>query len=226
MDAPLVLPAADDRALTRAGEILRDGGLVVLPTDTVYGLAAALDRPGALRRVYEAKGRPEAKELPVLLASASAIEAVAPRPEPAITRFAEQFWPGPLTIVVPARAGLPAEVLGPGGTVGVRVPDHPIALRLIDLAGGALAVTSANRSGAQAATTAADAIAQLGAAVDLILDGGMTSGGRASTVAGFEGGRLRIFRDGPISADVLERAWTTALAATHESSADLVPEGT
>src|SRR5687767_13504314 len=140
MSAPEILPIASKAAVARAAAVLRGGGLVVVPTDTVYGLAAALDRPEALRRIYEVKGRTASKPLPVLLSEPSALSLAAAEPCPAIVRFAERFWPGPLTLVIPARGDLPAAVVGPDGTVGVRVPDRDDARRLISLAGGALAV--------------------------------------------------------------------------------------
>ena len=206
MTAPLVL-SADDRALARAARLLREGGLVVLPTDTVYGLAAALDRPDALRRIYVAKGRPDTKTLPILLSNPERMALVAVVADPAVARFAAAFWPGPLTVALPARAGLPPEVLGPGDTVGVRVPDHPVARRLIEQAGGALAVTSANRSGGPATTTAAGAAGELGDEVDLVLDGGTAPGGTASTVVRFDAGWPRIVRQGPLGVAELEATW-------------------
>jgi L-threonylcarbamoyladenylate synthase len=207
MGEPLILPAAESGATERAANVLRTGGLVALPTDTVYGLAAALDRPDALRRIFEVKGRPEARSLPVLLDGPDALSLISDDSAPELRRFAARFWPGPLTLAVPARPGLPEEVLGPGTTVGVRVPDHDAARALCAAVGGALAVTSANRSGEPPARTAREVFEQLGLGVDLILDGGRTPGGIASTVVGFRSGDVVIHRDGPIARVDVESAW-------------------
>jgi L-threonylcarbamoyladenylate synthase len=207
MDEPLILPAGEPGSIERAAGVLRAGGVVAMPTDTVYGLAAALDRLDALRRIFEVKGRPEAKSLPVLLAGSDSLSLVSEDGAPELLRFAARFWPGPLTLAVPARTGLPDELLGPGGTVGVRVPDLTVARALCAAVGGALAVTSANRSGEPPACTAGEVVEQLGRAVDLILDGGRTAGGVASTVVGFRSGEVMVFRDGPISRSAVESAW-------------------
>jgi L-threonylcarbamoyladenylate synthase len=210
MAYPEILSIANEDAAVRAATVLHAGGLVVVPTDTVYGLAAALDRPDALRRIYEVKGRSETNPLPVLLAEPAMFALAGAEPAPVMVRFAEQFWPGPLTLVVPARLDLPAEVVGPGRSVGLRVPDQDGARRVISLAGGALAVTSANRSGQPPAESAHECLSYFGSSVDLILDGGPSPGGTASTVARVADGHIEILRAGPILLAELERAWTEA----------------
>lgn len=210
MIAPEILPIASESAVARAAAVLRAGGLVIIPTDTVYGLAAALDRPNALRRIYEVKDRSTLKPLPVLLSDPGMLPLAAAEPTPAIVRFAARFWPGPLTLVIPARVDLPTAVVGPDGTTGVRVPDRDDTRRLIALAGGALAVTSANRSGQPPAESAIDSLDRLGARVDMILDGGQSPGGLASTVARIAGGRIELLREGPIRLAPLENAWNEA----------------
>ena len=212
MGEPLILNVTEPGAIERAAGLLRSGGLVALPTDTVYGLAASLYRPDALRRIFEVKSRPEARSLPVLLAEPDALSLVSDDATPELLRFAARFWPGPLTLAVPARAGLPEELLGPGGTVGVRVPDHEAARALCAAVGGALAVTSANRSGEPPARTAGQVVEQLRHGVNLILDGGQTAGGVASTVVGFRSGEVAIYRDGPIAPEDLESAWREVAA--------------
>jgi L-threonylcarbamoyladenylate synthase len=207
---PAIVPA-DDAGIARAIRCLRDGGLVALPTDTVYGLAASLDRPRALQRIFAVKGRAEVKNLPVLLSDRDDLAQVAIELPPNYERLVVRFWPGPLTIAVQARLGLSPTVLAPDGTVGVRVPDDPIARRVIERIGGALAVTSANRSGEAPATTAAAVLDQLGVAVDLILDAGPTKGGVASTVIRLDReGTLHVLRAGAIPREALERALSDA----------------
>lgn len=209
------VPLLDARradAVARTIAVLAAGGVVAFPTDTVYGLAASLARPEALRRVYRVKGRPGDKPLPVLLGDRAALGVVAAEVEPRVERLLGRWWPGPLTVVLPAHDGLPPEVIGPGRTVGVRVPDHALARAVIAGAGGALAVTSANRSGAPAATEAAQVVADLGSALDLVLDGGPATGGVASTVVAVGGGELAVLREGALPTAALLAAW-------HEGSA-------
>ncbi len=177
-----VLDAEDVTAVEEAAAIVRRGGIVVLPTDTVYGVAAGLDQPGALDRIFACKGRPIDQTLPVLLGSFYSLDRVANEPSPAVRRLMEYYWPGALTIVIPAKPGLPRAIVGPGETVGVRVPADRSARALIDLAGGALAVTSANRTGEPPALDAESAVRSLGETVDAILDGGPMIGNSASTV--------------------------------------------
>jgi L-threonylcarbamoyladenylate synthase len=178
-----------------------------MPTDTVYGLAAALDRPAALRRVFTAKGRAETKPLPILLGSRELLGQVAAELRSDVVRFVARFWPGPLTVAIPARPGLPPEVLALDGTVGVRVPDDPLARRILLYAGGALAVTSANPSGAPPATTATEVRDQLGDAVDLIVDGGTSRGGVASTVVRLDEAGVVVLRRGTIAEHDVREAW-------------------
>lgn len=194
---------AVEQAIARLGE----GGLVSFPTDTVYALAASLAHPAALDRIFAVKGRPRAKPVPVLIAAPNALDRVALDPAPAVVQLLARFWPGGVTVVLPARSELPTSVLGSDRSVAVRLPDHAVAVAIIGRAGGALAATSANRSGRPPALDAAEVQRQLGGAVDLILDGGPTPGALASTVIGFNGEELRILREGPIPRCQLEAAW-------------------
>ena len=166
----------------RAIEALRGGDLVVIPTDTVYGLAVDLGAPDGVRRVFEAKGRPEFRPLPVLASSLTALDSVAEL-DVAGRRLAERYWPGPLTLVVRRAAGFET-FLGQGGeeTVAVRIPDHPIALAILE-ATGPLAVTSANASGAQPAETVDAARAALSDSVSLYVDAGPCSGAPSTIVS-------------------------------------------
>jgi L-threonylcarbamoyladenylate synthase len=179
-----------------AAEALRAGALIVLPTDTVYGIASALEA-AAISRIFDAKQRPPERAVPVLLADVDAVMLVAREfPDPA-RRLAEAFWPGPLTLVLPKRDDLPAN-LSYLPTVGVRVPDHAGTRSIIAAAGGALAVTSANRSDQPPACSTQEAVRYLADAVAIYLDGGPSPGGVASTVVAFEGDELRILREGPL----------------------------
>jgi L-threonylcarbamoyladenylate synthase len=184
-------------AVRLAAEALGAGELIVLPTDTVYGVGSALETT-AISRMFEAKQRPPERAIPVLLADADAVTLVAREfPGPA-RRLAEAFWPGPLTLVLPKRDDLPAN-LSHLPTVGVRVPDHAGARAIIAAADGALAVTSANRSDQPPACSIQEAVAYLADAVVIYLDGGPSPEGVASTVVAFEGNELRILREGPLS---------------------------
>lgn len=202
MAATILLPAADPQALLKAKAILVEGGAVAFPTDTVYGLAADLYNEAAIQRLFEIKLRPPDKAIPVLLGSPEDMDKVANEPSPLALRLAEKHWPGALTLVLPRKPGLP-EILSPLPTIGVRIPDHPIAIALLQ-ATGPLAVTSANRSGHENAITADEVLAQLGGRVDLILDGGQTPGGTPSTVVELTSETPKILRQGPVEIDLTD----------------------
>ncbi len=203
----VTIAANDPQALPWALEALERGALVAIPTDTVYGLAARLDRPEALARLYEAKGRPADRALPVLLSNADLIsELTVGMPAPT-EEFVGRFWPGPLTVVLPRGPRVPDLVTAGGDTVGLRMPRHPFALALIEGCGGALAVTSANRSGEPDLRDPRAVEAALGEAVELVIDGGLTPGGRASTVIALAPDGPRILREGPVEEAILRTAW-------------------
>lgn len=199
----LVLDAAAPGNLRQAADVLRQGGLVAFPTDTVYGLGALAFDGAAVARIYAAKDRRLEKGIPVLIASAAELPLVAATITNRTVRLVQQFWPGPLTIVVPKNPSVPETVAGP--TVGVRVPDHTAARGLLALS-GPLAVTSANISGAQSPATAEAVLNQLDGRVEIVLDGGSTPGGIPSTVVDCTGEELIIVREGPISLDDLRAA--------------------
>jgi len=201
-----VIAANDAAAVDEAARVLREGGLVVFPTDTVYGVGAAVDRPDAVARLYVAKGRPLDRPIPVLIADLDQLERLARDVNDAILRLARRFWPGALTIVVPAQPWLPVEIVRDTGAVGLRMPDHPVALAIIRAAGGAVATTSANRSGEREACTVEEAVAALGETVDLYVDGGRTPGGIPSTVVALEDGEIRILRRGALDPALVEQA--------------------
>jgi L-threonylcarbamoyladenylate synthase len=192
----IILPAEDPRALKRAIVVLKSGGLVAFPTDTVYGVGAlAFDRI-AVDCIYTAKERPVEKAIPVLIGDVKDLAKVAISiPEIALL-LAAHFWPGPLTLVIPKNPELP-ETVSTGPTVGVRMPDHPVALSLLRIA-GPMAVTSANLSGQVSPTTAREVFLQLGKRIALIIDGGTTPGGMPSNVVDCISREPKIIRSGPI----------------------------
>jgi L-threonylcarbamoyladenylate synthase len=199
-----VMPADHPQALIRAQEVLRDGGLIAFPTDTVYGLGAEIGNAEAVAQLKRIKGREEGKAIPVLAAGVDDLRQVA-KPLPGMAkRLAERFWPGPLTLVVWRLPELPREI-SLFDTVGVRVPDHPIALALLART-GPLAVTSANRSGGPDPLSAEDVLAVLGGAFDLLLDGGPAPGGMASSVVDCTQEEAQLLRRGPISAESITKA--------------------
>jgi L-threonylcarbamoyladenylate synthase len=200
-----LLTADSDAHIRRAAELLRRGGLVAFPTDTVYGLGTCAFDPTAVLRIYSAKNRPPEKAIPVLIASLDELGLVAAAPGKTALSIASRFWPGPVTIVVPKHPRVPEAVSGQ--TVGVRIPDHAVARALLALS-GPLAVTSANLSGLESPVTAAQVREQLDGRVDMILDGGITPGGLASTVVDCTGSSLGlvILREGPITRQDLKAA--------------------
>ncbi len=206
---PSILDAGDPAAVRYAAGIVRGGGVIVLPTDTVYGIAAALDQPDALARIFRSKGRPDERTLPVLLGSLADLDRVSTEPSARVLRLMRRFWPGPLTIVVCAKPNLPPQVVGLGETVGVRVPADPTARAVLDLCGGALAVTSANPSGSPAALDAITARDTLGDGIDAVLDGGPATGGVASTVVRATGPEIEIIRVGALDPAAILAVWAT-----------------
>jgi L-threonylcarbamoyladenylate synthase len=198
-----LLPTSDPTAIPRALDVLAGGGLVVFPTDTVYGLGARVNDPQAIRRLYEAKGRALEKAIPVLVGDTAHVSQAA-QMNAMGQRLAERFWPGALTLVTRKQPWLPSQ-LSALPTIGVRMPAHPAALALLRAA-GPLAVTSANLSGGENAVTAAQAQEQLAGRVELILDGGRAPGGQPSTVVDCTGDRPVILRAGPVNLEQLEAA--------------------
>jgi L-threonylcarbamoyladenylate synthase len=196
VSGPRILPDGP-AARTEAIDLLRAGRVVALPTDTVYGIAADLALPGAIVRLFAAKRRPPDKAVALLLADAEQASRLGVVSRAAAV-LAERFWPGGLTLVLPARAdiSLPAELAG-AGTVGVRVPDHPCP-RALAAELGPLPTTSANLSGAADARDAAEIAAILGTAVALVIDGGAIHGGPASTVVDCTAERPHALRIGAL----------------------------
>ena len=199
----VVICSADAAGVTRAAAVIRAGGVIAFPTDTVYGLGCDLLNPAAVARIYAIKGRPAHLPLIAMLADAEQWPRVAVALPDAARALMARWWPGPLTLIVPARADLPAQVLGGGASIGIRIPDHPAALALLRAVDCPLATTSANQSGHPAGMTALEVADELGCLLDLILDGGDAPGGIASTVLDCTQQPPVILRAGPISREML-----------------------
>ncbi|MDT8307306.1 MAG: L-threonylcarbamoyladenylate synthase [Anaerolineae bacterium] len=196
------LKASDEQAIKTAAAFLKQGQLVVFATDTLYGVAAAVDDAAAIDALYRAKGRPDQKGIPVLLSDASALVQVA-RDVPDLAReLSARFWPGPLTLILPRRHELPAN-LSADENVAVRMPENAVACAIIREAGGAVAATSANRSGEPPARNAEEAMKALGGLVAAIVDGGEVTHGIASTIVDCTASPPVILRHGPLTADDL-----------------------
>lgn len=182
-----------EEAVKNAARILNAGGVAVIPTDTVYGIAAHPAHPEAVRRLQTIKGRPSGKPIALLVADMAAVRTFGAVFPPGAERLAERYWPGALTLVLPCGDGYE----------GFRVPDFPLTRRLLALCGGALRVTSANVSGGQPALSAAQSLRDVGLEADLVVDGGIAPGGTASTVVKFDPlGRYTVLREGPAAVKI------------------------
>lgn len=190
--------------IIRAVEVLRAGGLIALPTETVYGLGADASNDLAVRRIFAVKGRPSSHPLIVHVASVERARAWAQSLTEAGERLARAFWPGPLTLIVQRSALASDAVTGGQDTVGLRVPAHPLALELLQAFGGGVAAPSANRFGRVSPTTAEHVKSELGDEVDLILDGGPSRVGVESTIVDVTHDPPRLLRPGGVSREAIE----------------------
>jgi len=197
------LAASIQQQVEQAITILKRGGIVACPTDTVYGVGAAINIERAVERVYQIKGRPHSRALPILLADKSEIAEVAKAVPPIAWRLADRFLPGALTIVLPKADSVSDIVTGGLKTIAVRIADHPIPIAIVRGLGVPIVGTSANLSGSPSALTAEEVRAQLGARVDMIIDGGRCPGGWESTIIDLTGETPLILREGPISSEEL-----------------------
>jgi L-threonylcarbamoyladenylate synthase len=185
--------------------ILKQGGLVAYPTDTVYGLGAGVNIPQAVERVYKVKERPSGMALPLLLADISQIREVAEPVPPIAWILASKFLPGALTIVLLKSKSVPDIVTVGGKTVAIRIPAHPVPVALVRGLGMPIVGTSANLSGKPSALTADEVYSQFGNKVDLIIDGGKCLGGRESTIIDVTGEVPKVLREGAISREKLRQ---------------------
>ena len=199
-----------------AVSVLQKGGLVAFPTDTLYALGAHAFIETAVRRVYQVKHRPLEMALPLLLANAADMEKVAVRVPRVAWNLAEGFWPGALTLVLHKGPSISSVVTAGTGTVAVRVPNHPLALKLIKATGAPLTGTSANRSGKSDPVTAEEVGRQLGEEVDVILDDGACPLEGASTIVDVTLDTPRVVRDGVIPISLLAQVWPGIERAAQE----------
>ena len=200
---PAVYAVSDPLAIPEALWALRDGLVVVLPTDTVYGVGCDLWQTEAIESLYRAKQRPKRLPIPVLVSSPEHVRQVAIDTGPLLQLVAQRFWPGGLTVILPRRPYVPDVLCSGGETIAVRMPDDSFALRLIAEMGGALAVTSANLSGQPEATTVEEALAYLDGHIAVAIDGGECPGGIASSIVDLVSDPPALLREGSIGAEVL-----------------------
>jgi len=194
-----------EKQIRKAITILKNGGVVAYPTDTVYGLGACMTDTAAVDRIFQVKGRPKGMALPVLLADRLQIAEIVTSVSPAAKCLADAFFPGALTIILPKSAVVPDIITGGGRTVAFRIPNHPVPLALIKGLGKPIVGTSANLSGQPSALTAIEVQAQIGDKIDMVIDGGRCAGGIESTVIDLSGEMPIIRRQGAISIDILRK---------------------
>jgi L-threonylcarbamoyladenylate synthase len=191
--------------IKKAVSILKNGGVVAYPTDTVYGLGACMTDVAAVDRIFQVKGRPKGMALPVLLADRNQIKEIVISVSPRAQRLADEFFPGALTIILPKSAVVPDIITGGGKTVAFRIPNHPVPLALIKGLGKPIVGTSANLSGQPSALTAMEVQAQIGDKIDMVIDGGKCPGGIESTVIDLSGEKPVVRRQGAISVEELRK---------------------
>ena len=199
------MPLLDPELIARACWVLRHGGVVAYPTDTFYGLAADPRDAAAVARLFTVKGRPHGQAVP-LIAADEAQAAEAARFDARSRRVAQAFWPGPLSLILPATGAIRADVAAVDGTIAIRVPASDDARSLARSFGFCITATSANLSGEPPATSAATVSQMLTGAIDLVLDGGETAGGRPSTLVDVRGDTPRLLREGAIAWDRVLRS--------------------
>jgi L-threonylcarbamoyladenylate synthase len=206
-----------EAAIEAASLAIQRGELIVLPTDTVYGIGADAFDPEAVRALLAAKGRGREMPPPVLVSAATTLDALATQVPGYARALVDAFWPGPLTIVCRQQSSLQWDIGDTRGTVAVRMPDHPIALEILERT-GPLAVSSANKTGMPAATDADQAVEMLGEEIEVVVDAGTSPGGEASTIVDCTGDQGRILRRGALG------IWTLN-AALEPLGATLTDEG-
>jgi L-threonylcarbamoyladenylate synthase len=194
-----------EKQIKKAISILKKGGVVAYPTDTVYGLGACMTDTVAVDRIFQVKGRPKGMALPVLLADKVQMESIVISVPLSARRLADEFFPGALTIILPKSDIVPDIITGGGRTVAFRIPDHRVPLALIEGLDKPIVGTSANLSGQPSALTAAEVQAQIGDKIDMVIDGGKCPGGIESTVIDLSGKKPVVRRQGAISIEKLRK---------------------
>ena len=193
-----------------AGEVLKQGGIVAFPTDTVYGLGAVFDDEKAVRKIFAAKGREEKKPLSILVADSAQVELLSEIKSGEMAQKAERlmkkFWPGALTLIFQKKPGIPDAVTAGGETIGIRMPDMELTRELIRAAGKPLAAPSANTSGKRSSVSAREVLEDLDGKIDIVIDGGTCPVGVASTVVDMTGETPVILREGVITAEMIAQA--------------------
>ena len=193
-----------DTRIDTAIKFLKSGGVIAIPTDTVYGIGVDPFNPDAVQKLYTIKGRPEDKPIPLVLGCVDDVEVVAQNIPPFFFHLTERFWPGGLTIIVEARNLLP-QLTADGSTVGLRIPNHPLLLKILQKFGGPLAITSANLSGQPPATSPLEFGPELTEKLDFIVDAGKTPGPIPSTVYDLSVSPPIVHREGVISKETLKK---------------------
>ena len=195
----------DTAVYEKAGAIIKNGGLVAFPTETVYGLGGDAFNPDSSKKIYAAKGRPSDNPLIVHIAEMSALDKLSDNIPEILYDLADAFWPGPLTMIIKKKQDVPSETTGGLDTVAIRMPDHPVALQLIRAGGGYIAAPSANASGRPSPTLASHVEEDLNGRIDMIIDGGEVGIGIESTIVDLSGDVPMILRPGYVTRDMLER---------------------
>lgn len=216
--------STEDESILRAAGVIRRGGLVAFPTETVYGLGADALNPRAVARIFAAKGRPTYDPLIVHLAGLEDLPRVAREIPEVVYRLAEAFWPGPLTLLLPRQDIVPENVTAGLPRVAVRIPAHPVACALLKASRTPIAAPSANRFGRTSPTSARHVLADLEGRIDLVLDGGPTDIGVESTVLDVSGGQPVILRPGGISRESLEALLGPVRLLTASPAGDSEPQ--
>jgi L-threonylcarbamoyladenylate synthase len=191
-------PAHPEEVFARCRDVIFAGGVIVYPTDTFYGLGADPSNPAAIRKLFAIKGRQHDQPILLLIKDAGQVRNWAAEIPAKAEELMRQYWPGPLTLVFKAREYVLPELAAGAGTIGLRVPGNALTVRLLAFLGTALTGTSANTSGGPSPRTAEEAMEAVGSSVDLIIDGGMTAGGKPSTIADVSADQVVVIREGAI----------------------------
>ena len=199
-----IIKTVTENSLKTAGEILKNGGIVAFPTDTVYGLGAAYSNENAVSKIFEAKGRDEGKPLSILVSDISQVELLALEIPEGTKKLMEKFWPGALTVILKKRPEISDKISAGKDTIGIRMPDYSVTLDLIREAGSPLAAPSANTSGKRSSVSAEDVFEDLNGKIDMLLDGGTCPVGLSSTVLDLTGEEPLILREGIITKTMID----------------------